>query len=61
MKPKTYTVVENAGYEGERVVREGIKHLAEALAWMTNKYSDDEIEALHVLVRKEYADGTSEY
>jgi hypothetical protein len=58
MKPKgaTYTVVENAGYEGETERKGGFKTLMAADAWLTKHYEPDEVEELHVLIRRDCGD-----
>lgn len=62
MKPKesTYTIVENAGCEGERVVR-SFPTATAAYKWKARTYDQDEIESLSVLVRRDHPDGTNTY
>lgn len=55
-----YTVVENAGYEGERDVKTCRKY-TEACFWLNEKYSDEELSTLHVAVRRDHPNGTREY
>lgn len=46
---KLYTVVENAGYEGEQDIKSF--HVAhDAYAFIKRHYQDDEAETLHVMV-----------
>jgi hypothetical protein len=54
-KPCFYTVVENAGYEGEQDIRTFASLIA-ADRWLTGWYAPDEIETLHVLVRRDCGD-----
>jgi len=54
-KPCFYTVVENAGYEGERDIRT-FASLITADRWMAGWYEPDEIETLHVLIRRDCGD-----
>lgn len=58
MKPKgaTYTVVENAGYIGETDRKGGFLRLTEAYKWIERHYEPDEIEELHVTVRRDCGD-----
>jgi len=58
---RTYTVVEMAGYEGETERRDKFKTANEADKWMRSFYDNDEIDALHVMIRTDFADGTTEY
>jgi hypothetical protein len=55
MKPKAccYTVVENAGYEGEHDARTAFKTPEAAWRWAERWYAADELETLHVLVRRD--------
>ncbi len=55
MRPKgaTYTIVENAGYEGERDVLKGHKDAESAWRYVQRLYALDEIESLHVQVRRD--------
>ena len=57
---RRYTVVENAGYEGETDV-ETFSSRSQAIDYMREMYSEDEIEDLHVAIRTDYSDGTGEY
>ena len=57
---RQYTVVENAGYVGEADVFECLTR-AEAIAFIRGQYDRDEIESLHVAIRTDFADGSSEY
>jgi hypothetical protein len=50
-----YTVVENAGYEGERDIR-SFSNLIRADAFVRRWYDEDEIETLHVAIRKDCGD-----
>jgi hypothetical protein len=50
-----YTVVENAGYEGERDIRTFASLIA-ADRWLTRWYAPDEIDTLHVVVRRDCGD-----
>jgi hypothetical protein len=54
-KPCFYTVVENAGYEGERDIRTFASLIA-VDRWMAGWYEPDEIETLHVLIRRDCGD-----
>lgn len=58
MKPKgaTYTVVENAGYEGECEAKVGFRKSEEAWKWAERHYDADELESLHVEVRRDCGD-----
>jgi hypothetical protein len=48
-------VVENAGYEGEREIRT-FSNLIRADRFVTRWYEPDEIETLHVLIRRDWID-----
>ena len=52
IKTNRYTVVENAGYEGERDVRT-FERFLDADRWIRSRYGDDEVESLHVLIRRD--------
>jgi hypothetical protein len=51
----TFTVVENAGYEGEND-RRGFRDANAAWRWAKRKYGIDELESLHVQVRRDCGD-----
>ena len=55
-----YTVVENAGYDGERDARSFAKY-RDALAWMIASYGDDEREMFHLAIARDDADGSRSY
>lgn len=55
-----FTVVENAGYEGERDIRSFEFH-DDAEAFIERFYSVDEEREMHVVVRLDRADGSSTY
>jgi hypothetical protein len=55
-----YTVVENAGYEGECDICT-FPTLSHAISWVRNQYEEDEREELHVQVRKDFPDGEGTY
>lgn len=57
---RKYTVVENAGHEGETDI-ETFASRSQAFRYMLEIYSEDELEELHVAIRTDYSDGTSEY
>ena len=59
MKAKCYTVVENAGYEGENDVRTAFSSAEAAWRWAERYYQGDEIETLHVQVARDTQDGRS--
>ena len=64
MKPKAccYTVVENAGYAGEQEVRTAFSTSEAAWKWAERHYDVDEIESLHVQVRRDsFGERTYEY
>ncbi|MFG1270797.1 hypothetical protein V5F40_22865 [Xanthobacter sp. DSM 14520] len=56
----TFTVVENAGYEGEND-RRSFDAFDDAVKWRDRWYSRQERERLHVEIRLDLADGTSTY
>ena len=58
MKQTFYTVVEDAGYEGERDIRT-FPSLIAADRWVQKFYGADEIETLHVLIRRDRGDERS--
>ena len=58
-KPR-YTVVENAGYEGENDIAT-FPTYAEADEHMRHLYGADERDELHVTIRKDYPDGEGTY
>lgn len=47
--PKQYTVVENAGYEGEQDIL-SFPRLREALDYIKSHYDHDEVDSLHVQI-----------
>jgi hypothetical protein len=51
----TYTVVENAGYEGEREIRT-FSNLIRADRFVTRWYEPEEIYTLHVCIRRDWID-----
>ena len=57
---RTFVVVENAGYVGETdtlafpTIRAALKHISEC-------YAEGEADELHVAIRTDFEDGTSEY
>ena len=53
-----YIVVENAGYEGERDVKNFISYRA-ALKWLLKNYAEDERDGLHVAIAFEDGNGRS--
>jgi len=57
MKPKgaLYTVVENAGYDGERD-RRSFPSPEDAWRWATRYYGKNGLEHLHVAVRRDCGD-----
>jgi hypothetical protein len=55
---KTYTVVENAGYEGE-CDGPHFTTFAAAAQWVNRKYSGAEMVALHVAIARDDANGRS--
>lgn len=58
---KGWTVVENAGYEGECDVHSA-KTFIKATRWMVRRYDAPEIESLHVVIRRDGPEGgTYEY
>ncbi len=57
----TYTVVENAGYEKENIREFGIVTVGNARNYIARHYDHDELDELHVEIRKDYADGTVTY
>lgn len=57
----TFTVVENAGYEGEVDARGGFADLGSAQRWMKRTYGAGEIESLHLLICRDHADGSRTY
>lgn len=59
MEP-TYIVVELAGYVGEND-RSRFPDYLQAVAWMRQNYSDEEIVNLHVDIAFENADGDRTY
>jgi hypothetical protein len=61
MKPKSccYTVVENSGYEGECDVRTCFSGPEAAWKWAERYYSADELESLHVQVRRDSKEGST--
>jgi hypothetical protein len=50
-----YTVVENAGYEGEREIHT-FANIIRADRFIARWYGEDEIETLHVLIRRDWID-----
>jgi hypothetical protein len=50
-----YTVVENAGYEGEREIHT-FSNIIRADRFIARWYGEDEIETLHVLIRRDWID-----
>jgi hypothetical protein len=57
-----YTVVENAGYEGERDIKTGFARVEPAWNWAACYYTADELLDLHVHVRRDSPEGnTYEY
>ncbi|HKD75696.1 MAG TPA: hypothetical protein VKB76_09385 [Ktedonobacterales bacterium] len=56
-----FTVVEQAGYVGEQDVRTCFSTAQAALAWRKRHYGADEIESMHVEVRKDFEDGSQTY
>lgn len=57
-----FTVVENAGYEGECDMRTAFSTSEGAWKWARRHYRAGEIEALHVAVARDTSDGrTYEY
>ena len=64
MTPKLcwYTVVENAGYEGEHDIKTGFARPDPAWNWATRHYTAAELLTLHVQVRCDSPEGnTYEY
>jgi hypothetical protein len=55
-----YVIVENAGYEGETEITDFATY-REALRYLSANYDPDEIESLHVGIRRDDANGESEY
>lgn len=53
----TYLVIENAGYEGERIVHRH-KSFRAAYAWVRDRYNTDQLEEMHVDIALERADGS---
>lgn len=65
MTNRKFTVVENAGYEGERDVT-SFDTLGQALAWLNGQYSDAEKnpfdpDSLHVDIRQDWTDDEGEH
>ena len=59
---RSFTVVENSGYEGERDVRFGFSTSGAAWKWAYRHYSFDELDDMHVRVACDTPDGrTYEY
>jgi hypothetical protein len=50
---KCYTVVENAGYEGEQDVRTAFSTSEAAWRWAERHYRKSELEDMHVQVRRD--------
>jgi hypothetical protein len=50
-----YVVVENAGYDGEREIKT-FSNLIRADDFVRHWYEPDEIETLHVLIRKDWVE-----
>jgi hypothetical protein len=59
--PKMYAVVENSGYEGEKIVKDDFTDSTKAFKWVTNKYGLGEVERLHVQVALVKPDGQLTY
>lgn len=55
-----YTVVENAGYVGERDVHTANSYM-DAIKWRDGRYDDDEIERLRVDIAVDLPDGSRTY
>jgi hypothetical protein len=60
MKDPAYIVVEMAGYVGEND-RCRFPEYLQAVAWMRQHYTDEEIQNLHVDIAFENADGDRTY
>lgn len=43
-----FAVIENAGYERERIVNSALESYRDACAWKDAHYAEDEQESLHV-------------
>lgn len=56
-----YTVIENAGYEGENERRTAFSTASAAWKWAERNYDKDELETLHVAVREDCDNGESTY
>lgn len=60
--PRTFIVVENAGYVGENDRQGGFATYSEANDWMRTQYPDeDERERLHVDIAAENVNGDRTY
>jgi hypothetical protein len=59
-KPVSYTVVEFAGYEGENDVA-SFNSARKADEFVASNYQVDEVDEMHVCVRRQWADGRVEY
>jgi hypothetical protein len=61
MSPKLcwYTVVENAGYEGEHDIKTGFTRIEPAWNWAARHYTADELCTLHVQVRRDSPEGNT--
>lgn len=57
---KQYTVVENAGYEGEND-RLSFDKFDDAIKWRDRHYEQDELESLHVQIALDLPDGSRTY
>jgi hypothetical protein len=57
---RTFTVVENAGYERETDVR-SFESYSAAIKFRDNYYVEDEVESLHVEIACDLPDGTRTY
>lgn len=56
-----YTIVENAGYEGENVRMAGFNSSETAWRYASRVYTRRELESLHVQVRKDFDNGEQTY
>jgi hypothetical protein len=56
-----YTIVENAGYEGENERMAGFNSAEAAWKYAERIYRKREIEELHVQVRQDFEDGEQTY